>query len=42
MKLLPDLNKNEVFDVLKVKSDTERATQEIIKSFFNDDEGMNH
>lgn len=42
MKLLPDLNRNEAFDILKVKSDTERATQEVIKHFFNDDEGKDH
>ena len=42
MKLLPDLNGNEAFDILKVKSDTERATQEVIKRFFNDDEGKGH
>ncbi|OIX90672.1 MULTISPECIES: conjugal transfer relaxosome DNA-binding protein TraM [Pantoea] len=42
MKLLPDLNGNEAFDILKVKSDTERATQEVIKRFFNDDEGKDH
>ena len=42
MKLLPDLNGNEAFNILKVKSDTERVTQEVIKRFFNDDEGKDH
>ncbi|KAA5971657.1 conjugal transfer relaxosome DNA-binding protein TraM [Pantoea sp. M_9] len=42
LKLLPDLNRNEAFDILKVKSDTERSTQEVIKRFFNDDEGKDH
>lgn len=35
LKLLPEFEEKEIFDLMKIKSDTERATKEIIDSVFN-------